>query len=384
MTILKGKLLRASMLLALAPVAFAQANESSSVLTDEAQGVEDSIPLAKVWVNGLQPPELVDPLHIVIGPDTPLTDMPDYDRVGCEGSVYRFTPSYGKDVLVTMSPDLESVEYPIWIEGGRNVHIVGLEMRPMVQPGCGVGEAHQVRDLRANIHPRLPGNKAFQLKQAGTTFIEGVDIDLLGKEADCFVGRNPDDMAQADVKANRNFHIVNSRCVGIEGLDKSPIGDGIHGDFFQNQGRDPMGSLMLENVTYLTSSNGITLHAWGGKSHWPRMFSMRNVDFGWDWRYADDSRYETYGLPFTASADEVEFDNVWLDHGRGLNYGKIDGDRYGAFSKSGYITKIDGLFEGAAPLGEFAAADQTGAQYSSPYGIELLADESSERESVQP
>ncbi len=329
-----------------------------------SRSVDDS---SSNWANTVQPPELVNPLRIEIGPDTPLTYWGDHDRVGCEGLIYRFAPSWSKDVIVTMHPDMDVIKYPVWVEGGRNVRLVGLEMRPKVQEGCGVGQAHQVRDYRANIHPRLVGNKAFQLKQAGTTWLEGIDVDLMGQEADCFVSRNPDHLSRADVKANRNFYIVNSRCVGIEGLDKSPIGDGVHGDFFQNQGRDDLGSLVIENATYRTSSNGVTLHAWGGESHWPRLFSMRNVDYGWDLRYSDDSRYETFGLAFTGSADRVVFENVWLNHGKGLDYGFVNGERIGATARSGYIKKHSGLSAGASPTGEFATAAETGRQYTSSF-----------------
>ena len=244
------------------------------------------------------------------------------------------------------------------------MHLRGLAMRTKIQEGCDVGQANQVRNNIPNIHPRLVGNKAFQLKQAGTTYLEGIDIDLMGLEADCFVSRNPDFMSASAIKAQRNIHIVNSRCIGIEGLTQSAIGDGIHGDFFQNQGEDDVGSLLLENVTYRSSSNGITMHRWHSTT--PRQFSLINVDYGWDLRYSADSRFEHQGLPFTAHADTFEFTNVWFDDGRGLNYGILNGERLGAFSNRGAsIRQVEGLNQGVSPTGEFAPAEHTGREYGS-------------------
>ena len=316
------------------------------------------------WVNTIQPPELKNPVIIEISRNSKLSSIGDYDRVGCQGDIYRFTLSADQDALVTMSADMQAIEYPVWIVGGRNVHLRGLEMRTKVQAGCDVGEANQIGNNIPNIHPRLVGNKAFQLEQAGTTFLEGIDIDLMGQEADCFVSRNQDSMSASQIKAQRNFHIVNSRCIGIEGLNQSAIGDGIHGDFFQNQGEDDIGSLILENVTYRSSSNGITMHRWHDTT--PRQFSLINVDYGWDLRYSADSRFEHQGLPFTAHADDFVFTNVWFNDGRGLNYGILNGQRLGAFSNSGGgIRKVDGVNAGVPPAGEFAPANRTGLEYGS-------------------
>ncbi len=318
------------------------------------------------WVNTVKPPTLVNPTRITISRSTRLTPIADYDRVGCEGFVYRFTLPFDQDAIVTMGSDLQAIEYPVWFEGGRNVHLKGLEMRPKIQAGCNVGQAHQIRNTIPNIHPRLPGNKAFQLRQAGTTYLEGIDIDLRGMEADCFVSRNPDSLTPSQIKEQRKYHIVNSRCIGIEGLNQSSIGNGIHGDFFQNQGEDDVGSLVLENVTYRSSSNGITMHRWHSRN--AKLFSMINVDYAWDLRYSADSRFEHSGLAFTAHGDSVVFDNVWINDGRGLDYGKILDQRVGGYSQSGFIQRVDGLNRGSPPTGEFASASVTGREYRGSAG----------------
>lgn len=313
------------------------------------------------------PPELIDPVLVQIDKNTRTNGVRDFDNVGCEGRIYLINIPDGKDALITADAGLGPIKYPVWITGGRNVHVRGLELRPIVQPGCDVGEAHQMNDERLNIHPRLVSAKAFRLQQSGTTYIEGVDIDLQGMEADCFVSRNPDDMQPAEAFKKRHIVIVNTRCTGIEGLDKSPVGDGIHGDFFQNQGRDDIASLVLENVTYLSSANGITLHNWHQNEGQPALFSMTNVNYGWDERYDDDDLYEISGLAFTGHASKVLLENVWLDHGKQLNYGILNGQRTGVVAQSNKIIKHAGLKAGKPATGDFAPANETGLEYVSPF-----------------
>ncbi len=319
------------------------------------------------WDNKIQPPKLVNPIEIVLSANSPTTAITDFDRVGCEGLIHQYRLPYDEDVLVTMAPGSAALKYPVFIFGGRNLIMRGVEMRTVVQAGCDVGEAHQMRDTaNLNIHPRLPGGKVFRLEQSGTTFIEGVDIDLKGQEADCFVMRNPSSMTVAKALTDRHFTIVNTRCTGIEGLDESPIGDGIHGDFWQNQGKDNLASFQVENISFRTSSNGITLHGWNGKK--PKLFSLRNMDYGWDLRYDDDDAHELSGLAYSGHGEVIKFENVYLNHPRNGNYGFINGERIGAISRNnGYIKKVDGIYEGTPPGGDFATEDETGIEYISPY-----------------
>lgn len=317
------------------------------------------------WKMTTAKPTLNDPLIYELSNSSPLVYLEDFDRLGCSGRAHRIDIPWGRDAKVTMDHAQGALVHPVWITGGNNVHITGLELAPKIQRGCGIGEAHQ-KDApqHANIHPRLPGGKALRLEQKGHTFIEGVEIDLLGHEADCFVVRNYKESTPEFVKMYRDISIVNTRCTGIEGLDKSPIGDGLHGDFFQNQGED-IGSLTLENVTYETSSNGITLHQWGRER--PRFVKLINVNFGWDERYAYDDPYESFGLPFAIYADQTYFENVWLDHGKGGNYGFVNGERIGAIYQANYIERHESMFLGLPPFGDFATSENTGKEYISPY-----------------
>lgn len=353
-------------------VAVPAASSGKSALASEAEkpissGTPNTPNTSGNWPMSVVAPVLEDPMLLEITAATTLGTLGDFDQVGCEGNVYKVNIPDNRDARLTADPSMGPLQYPIWITGGRNVHVLGIELRPIVQDGCDVGEAHQIKNNIPNIHPRLVGAKAFRLQQSGTTFIEGVDIDLAGMEADCFAVRNPDEMSKAAAFKERHIVIVNTRCVGIEGLDDSPIGDGIHGDFFQNQGRDDIASLVVENVTYLTSSNGITLHNWEGDIGRPQLFSLRNMNYGWDLRYSNDDDYEISGLVFTATADSLDLSNVWLDHGEGLNYGIFNDQRVGSYAQDDYIKQDVNLRSGKPPAGDFAPANKTGIQYASPF-----------------
>ena len=58
------------------------------------------------WVNTVQPPVLENPVIIEISHNSKLSSIDDYDRVGCQGDVYRFTLPFDEDALVIMSPDM--------------------------------------------------------------------------------------------------------------------------------------------------------------------------------------------------------------------------------------------------------------------------------------
>lgn len=317
---------------------------------------------AYAWVNTVPEPYLTNPKVIELSDGYPTRLLADYDRVGCEGKYHYINLSSKEDAIIRMKRGSRALKYPVWVTGGRNVHILGIEGRPIVQPGCDVGEGHQVRDVQnKNIHPRMPGNKFFRLQQSGTTYIEGVDIDLKGLEADCFAIRNASGMSNADAIANRKVYIINTRCTGIEGLDESAIGDGIHGDFFQNQGKDDLSELILENITIKSSSNGVTFHKWNSKK--PKLFKIQNFNYAADMRYEGDDRFDGLrGLAFTGHGERTEFSSVWINHIKGLNYGIVNGQRLGAKAYSN-VKKESGFYAGNPPGGDFAKESDTGLQY---------------------
>jgi hypothetical protein len=292
------------------------------------------------------------------------------DKLLCDGRIYKIILDDDVDAIVYMSGD-QPLVYPMHVTGGQNVRIVGLQFELETQQGCDVGELPNLpvkKHPNANIHPRIPGAIALRVEQHRTTFMEGLHIDVRGHEADCIVSRNPDDMTDAIAQQQRDVIVQNTWCSGVEGLGKSKIGDGVHGDLFQNQGRDIMRRLVFENVSMRTSQEGIVLH---GKGRLPGALSlvMRRYDYTWDSRYVGDDDYEHFGLAFAgeAPADGWTLDTIYIDAYRdGLDYMNIDGQRYGN-SPSSRVWQHTEIFSGPPPGGAFAPPEHTGVHYVTPH-----------------
>ncbi len=335
-----------------------------------------------VWSNTIKPPNLSNPQIIRISQDTEPVFMADHGRYGCEGFIYQFTVDPKRDVKVVMGEGSGPLKYPVWIRGGRNAHLLGLDLDLAIQNGCGVGEATNKGLRGENYNPRLPGNIAIRLEQSDTTFVEGVKIEMNGMEADCFVMRHnqsPGSRSSAnkdlakELQDKSKFHVVNTRCAGYDGYDsdeyKTGKPEGIHGDLFQNQGYGEVpGELFFENVTALGTSNGIVAHAWLGLK--VKDFMLRNVEYGHDPRYINDASPKTLGLTYSASPERYNFENVWINDSRGLNYGVLwpfsDREvRYGAYQR-GNVKRDGGIF-GGSPSKSMAPSSKTGLNYESPF-----------------
>ena len=159
-----------------------------------------------------EPPELTEPTLYELSSTFPTTTLVDPIGAGCQGIVHSINLQPNEDAFISASTGSPPLQYPLYISGGRNVHVQGLVFRTVVQPGCDIGEVISPETLTANIHPQLPGGKVMYFQQSGTTFIEGVDIDLAGQQADCFVRRN------SSTGGDSSVEIVNSQCIGNEGL----------------------------------------------------------------------------------------------------------------------------------------------------------------------
>ncbi len=297
------------------------------------------------------------------------------NKLLCDGRLYRIILDDDEDAVVYMSGD-KPLPYPMHVSGGRNVRIVGLHFEIETQPGCGIGELPNKpvsRYPNANIHPRFPGAIGIRVQQSGTTFIEGLHIDLKGHEADCIVARNPDSMTDAMARQQRDVIIQNTYCSGVEGLGRSNIGDGVHGDLFQNQGKDIMRRLVFENVSMRTSQEGIVLHG-SDNQRGAKTLILRRFDYTWDPRYAEDDAHEHFGLALSGRSDEDgwSLESVFIDDYRdGSDYVVINDNRYGN-SPSGQVRPHDGIASGAPPGGAFAPPERTGIHYVSPH--ESIAD----------
>jgi hypothetical protein len=288
----------------------------------------------------------------------------------CSGKVYRVSLANNQDALINMSGN-QPLKYPLHVTGGQNVRIVGLHFELATQPGCGIGQLANnpvSEHPNSNIHPRVPGAIALRLQQSGTSYVEGLHIDVRGHEADCIVSRNPDSMTNAQAQSQRNVIIQNTYCSGVEGLGASPIGDGVHGDFFQNQGGDIMNRLVFENVSMRTSQEGIVLHGGGGQPG-TQSLVVRRYDYTWDPRYVGDDSYEHFGLAFDGQpSTNWTIEDIRIDDYRdGADYLIIKGQRYGN-SPAGNVQPHPEIRSGLPAEGAFALPGKTGVNYVSPHG----------------
>ena len=321
------------------------------------------------WQVSEAPPVLSSPKVVNVSALTPV-NIPAIG-ITCAGKVYKINFNDGQDGVVYMSGS-QPLRYPVRITGGRNVRVVGLDFSLVTQPGCGIGELPNLpadQHPNASIHPRVPGAIALRIQQSGVTFVEGLHIDVQGHEADCIVSRNPDSMSESQARKQRDVIIQNLHCSGVEGLGESDIGDGVHGDLFQNQGRDPLRRLVFENVSMRTSQEGIVLHG-GISGPGTQSLVVRRYDYTWDARFVGDDAYDhRFGLAFVGwPSSDWTLESIYIDDYRdGGDYLKIDNQRYGSFS-SNSVLKHPEIHSGLPPQGAFALPERTGIHYTSPHG----------------
>jgi hypothetical protein len=209
-----------------------------------------------------------------------------------------------------------------------------------------------------------------RLQQAGVTFVEGVNMDLRGHEADCLISRNPAGMAGTVAKTKRDFIVQNTYCAGIEGLGQSKIGDGVHGDFWQNQGSPPenLQRVVFENVSVRTSQEGIILLRSSNGLMGAVELVMRRFDYSWDRRYVGDDAYEQFGLALSGYADKTILEDVRIDDYRdGGDYILLNDQRFGVSTASN-VTAHPQIRSGLPQAGAFALPERTGVNYVSPHG----------------
>jgi hypothetical protein len=320
------------------------------------------------WDVTEKPPHLVNPVLVDVS-ETKARKIPPRD-IHCGGFVYRIKVPVDADAIVFMSgPD--ALQYPVHITGGQNVRIVGLQIELITQPGCEIAALPNrpaSKHPNANIHPRVPGGMALRLQQYETSFVEGAFIDVRGHQADCIVIRNPDKLDNVKAQEQRDVVVQNTACRGVEGMGQSDIGDGVHGDLFQNQGQDLMRRVVFENVSHRTSQEGIVIH---GTSDFPGTKSLliRRFDYSWDSRYVGDDDYEKFGLAFAGwTGPDWVLEDVRIDDYRDDgDYLIINGQRYGEQTERNILRHPE-IRSKLPENGAFALPERTGLRYVSPHG----------------
>ncbi|MBL8660569.1 MAG: hypothetical protein JNM75_12530 [Rhodospirillales bacterium] len=102
---------------------------------------------------------------------------------------------------------------------------------------------------------------------SGTTFIEGLDIDVNGKSADA-------------IRFYRNTGVAiiqNTRMEGVSGTTA-----GTHGDITQPQGGGPLTQLILQNVSAYTGYQGLFTPYRPDQGHGTHKLTLQRVNLGYD------------------------------------------------------------------------------------------------------
>jgi len=331
------------------------------------------------WDVTVKPPVLNNPRRIVLPRDIELSPYPADST--CAGQVYHIRLDKDEDVLIEQESD-GPLSYPVRVVGGHNLHIRGLDIKLITQPGCEVGKITAPSGKKnANIHPGMPGAMAVRLEQWGHSYVEGALIDVNGHGADCFVVRNPNELSQEQARKQRDVTIQNTLCMGVEGQS-----DGVHGDFLQTQGDDVLRNFVFENITHKTSFAGFVLSDRGAYNS-AVSFTLRRYFHTHDTRfYSNDDldKKELYS-PGSIDADTYVFQDFYIERPPISpkdpdpdtpfvlsEYIYVNGERYGppaseVTQESGLIAPLEGLFPGTPPGGDFAPTDHVGRNYISPH-----------------
>ena len=308
---------------------------------------------AFAWTVTYKPPTLSAPLQYKVPGDASLQNLVAYGT-WCAGQIYHIQIPVDRDAVVTMGSSTP-LDKPIWIVGGRNVRVVGLDISLKPQSGCS--------------SPILvpPGGMALRIEQTMTSFVEGLKVDVNGHYADCIVSRNWK-LTEAQALAQRNIVIQNSACRGGRGTyPEHPAGDIVHGDFFQNQGdpQEPINRVVLENITQKTSASGVVLD---GKI---------NESIALNYQYGPDERYMTLthwnGPLWMQGSRLVSFKNIWTAFNKSTSTGNMarvvmdhSTETYYSYEADGVIRYSPEIHYGR-PAVDFAPWDLIGLKYVSPH-----------------
>ena len=323
-----------------------------------------------------EPPVMNNPEIIDLSEVKPIK-WPAYGLI-CSGLIINVSLNKDEDYIVMMSGNTP-LKYPVRVEGGRNVRMVGLDIRPIVQSGCEIGQLPvnlrpSGQRKNANYHPRMPLGMAMQLIQTHTSFVEGVFIDLNGIEADCFVARNYGGLPNSVARKQRDIVIQNTACWGGESQQyTAKYGDGLHGDFFQNQG-EVMRNFVIENSTQHSSGHSLVQHSWEGYRA-----AVKNVikryDYSEDQRYAYDDVGDKGGMGYImdGNADDWIIEDVYGEGQSVIQTMIVSRPPDGPLEQFSYtninasIRENSNIHLGKPKNGHFAKKANIGLNYVSPH-----------------
>lgn len=310
----------------------------------------------------VSPPKLVNPIIIDVAKLAPVNSGQEAIHL-CFGKLYDIRIPSGQDAIVTTS---ERLRYPVIIGGGRHVHMIGLDIELVDQPGCQA--EYEIK--------KTPIGSGLRIAQSHTSYIEGLKMDLKGHLADCIASSNTADVTDAQALKVRDVVVQNSACRGGRGQFKGhPYGDGLHADFFQNQGRsgsdgrtelinEPMNSIIFENISHVTTASGIVID---GQVNSER---IRNLEFSLDTRYP---KYNNVLNPAWLVGNKWEIENVYTDFkppnlmASSIQSSTSGSGKYYTFFEAGLSYIFHPEMHRGKPEKTFAPWELLGTSYQSPH-----------------
>jgi hypothetical protein len=220
----------------------------------------------------------------------------------CTGPGYVVSLDDSKDYIIRTDSVLRA---PVHINGGRNVRIIGIHM-DLATAACAT----------TGLSGRVPGMRALNVNQVGTTFIEGAYIDLKGRSADCIVARNrigggealSKGYSEVAARGARDLIVQNSVCKGFSGEEV------VHGDILQTQGLHELyRKIVFENVSTDSNCEGLMIDSRDGYSA-ANSITLRRFDYRQDPRYSPNPNGAKYwtGGPVMHSAKAYSYDRTYL------------------------------------------------------------------------
>ena len=214
-----------------------------------------------VWKNTYSPPVIYNPIIITSTAHADMVERGVSASGGYgPGSVWDIIPTDQTRDIYIDGVSLGTLVWPLNIQTLASVYIVGLHIKPAIQPGNDVGDLPNspwATYPNENLKPRWPLARALNIAVAGTTWIEGAYIECQGHNGDAIVWAVPSDPDIPAYNDHSKVFIVNSR---MDDMDAStpggPPGDDYHADAYQSQ-RGSARELYFENIVMRSGGGGV-------------------------------------------------------------------------------------------------------------------------------
>jgi hypothetical protein len=244
------------------------------------------------WSVTVAPPTMTNPTVITL-PGNYLTTL---SGPTCSGPGYRVNlPDDTADYIIKANAVLT---HPVFIQGGHNVRVVGLEIN--------------LANANCSGTMQVPGSYGMRIDNVGTTYIEGLYLDVAGFVADATVVHNKTGgydalskgYTEAQARGDHDIVVQNSVIRGYYTYTSSDE----HADAMQTQGNyEIFRNITWENVSIDSGCEGTIYLARDGY-YLANSITMRNWDYRMDTRWTP----VVFGGPVMHNAKSFSYSNVYL------------------------------------------------------------------------